>query len=85
MAAAEKIQLIPWSATNFFSVTPSDSVDLGTIPRGIYVGVSGDLACHDADGDSVTFVNLASGVLHPLSVRRVLVTGTTATDILGVS
>jgi len=72
------------SALRAISITPNDSADLDVITRGMYVGVSGDLAVHMADGSIATFVGLAAGVIHPLSVVRVLATGTTATDIIGL-
>ena len=66
------------------AVTPSDSVDLpGAAPRALYTGSGGDVAVIPWNGAaSVVLVGLAAGAWHPLSVRRVLVTGTTATDIL---
>lgn len=67
-----------------FSVTPNDAADLAFATRGVYVGVSGDLHVTLADGDEVTFVGLAAGVIHPIRVLRVHATGTTATSIVGV-
>lgn len=67
------------------SVTPSNTTDLNSATRGIYVGASGDLAvifAADADASTVTLVGLAAGVWHPMQVRRVLSTGTTATSIV---
>lgn len=64
------------------AITPNDST---TFPptRGVYAGVSGDLAVQMSDGGSnVTLVGLAAGVIHPLSVVKILATGTTATDII---
>ena len=69
--------------STYVEITPSDANDLAAITRGIYVGTSGDLAVHDVDGNAVTFVGLAAGVVHPLRVRRVLATST-ADDIVGV-
>ena len=66
------------------AITPSDSADLNYLTRGLYVGVSGDVAVVMADGKSVTFVSLAAGIIHPLSVQRVDSTNTTATSIVGV-
>jgi len=68
----------------FVDITPSDANDLAAITRGIYVGTGGDLAVHDTEGTAVTFVGLAAGMVHPLRVRRVLNTGTTADDIVGI-
>jgi hypothetical protein len=62
-------------------VTPSDTVDLvDGVTRAIMVNVSGFVAVRYANGlsDSI-FMN--AGVVYPLSVTRVLVTGTSATGI----
>jgi len=68
------------------SITPDDSNDLTKITRGLYVGTSGDIAVIlSGDTSSVTLKNLAAGVEHAISVKRVLATGTTATDIIGLS
>lgn len=71
-------------AINAFSVTPNDSTDIVEVTRGLYVGVSGDVKVTTAAGDTVTFVGLAAGVMHPIRVTRVWSTGTTATDIIGL-
>jgi allophanate hydrolase subunit 2 len=71
-------------AESAFAITPSDTVDLAHVTRGIYVGVTGDVKVDMVGGSTVTFVNLAGGVIHPLCVKRVYATGTTATNILGV-
>lgn len=74
-----------FSAVKCFAITKNDSADLAFVTRGIYVGGSGDLAVIlDADSSAVTFVGLAAGVIHPLAVKRVMSTGTTATSIVGV-
>ena len=73
------------SATKCFAITKNDSSDLAFVTRGIYVGVTGDLAVIlDADSSAVTFVGLAAGIIHPLAVKRVMSTNTTATSIVGV-
>lgn len=66
-------------------ITPNDSADLTTVPtKGIYIGVTGDVKVTLNDGSTVTFTSLSSGVIHPLSVKRVFAIGTTATNILAV-
>ena len=52
--------------------------------RGIYVGTSGDLKVDLAGGTTVTFSNLAAGVVHPLRVVKVYMDGTNADDIVAV-
>lgn len=67
------------------AVTPSDTVDLAGITRGIYVGGSGNVVvifADDVDANTVTLTGLAAGVWHPMQVRRILNTSTTATGIV---
>ena len=75
----------PRTINGLAAVTPNNSADLpeGTC-RGIYVGVSGDLAVVSESGSEVTLTALAAGVLHPISITRVKSTGTTATDIVAL-
>lgn len=63
------------------AVTPSDTVDLTSPGRGLYVGVSGNIKIMYEDGTTDTFTNLADGMWHPMEITRVYSTGTTATDI----
>jgi len=66
-------------------VTPNDSNDLGYPVRAIYVGGAGNAQVTLAgDSNPVTFTNLAVG-WHPMRVRRVWATLTTATNILALS
>nr|WP_314436854.1 hypothetical protein [uncultured Brevundimonas sp.] len=66
------------------TVTPSDAADLPIYAKALYVGVAGNLRVLTTgaeDADAVTFVNHPVGWL-PVQVRRVLATGTTATQIV---
>ncbi len=65
-------------------VTPDDLNDLGNTSRSIYVGTSGDLAVHMI-GQSVpvVFKAVPVGIL-PIRVDRVLVTGTTAANVVAL-
>ena len=66
-----------------FSVTPSDVNDLPRKTTGIMVGESGDLRVMMANGNIVTWVAVAAGIIHPIQTIRVYSTGTTATGIVG--
>jgi hypothetical protein len=71
--------------SNAFAITPSNTVDLETVTRGLYVGTAGDVKVDLFEsGTAITFKNLSAGVIHPLRVKRVYSTGTSALDILGV-
>ena len=64
----------------FFCTT----ADLTTYAKALYVGGTGNvrvLTVGAEDGDAVTFANHPGGWL-PVQVRRVLATGTTATQIV---
>lgn len=67
-----------------FAVTPHDSTNFTTAARGIYVGVSGNVVAVMLNGDVVTFVGLAAGVIHPIACVRINSTSTDATSIVGV-
>ncbi|WP_182085403.1 hypothetical protein [Aureimonas sp. ME7] len=73
-------------ANRLFAVTPDDGADLPFVTTGLYVGGGGDLAVKDRESDAtVVFRNLGSGAGLPIRVARVLATGTTATDIVGLA
>lgn len=72
----------------FVAITPSDTVNIaenaqGEFPGAIYVGVTGDISVVGADGSEVTFENVPVG-WHPIRVRRINSTGTTASAIVGI-
>jgi hypothetical protein len=73
------------NAMDAAAVVPNDGADLakGTT-KGLYLGVSGDVKITLSSGSIVAFKGLSSGVIHPIAVKRVHATGTTATDILAV-
>lgn len=66
-----------------FSITPDNNTYIQKT-RGIYIGGGNNLTVDMADGSTVTFTALATGVIHPISVVRVYATGTDATSILGI-
>jgi hypothetical protein len=63
------------------TITPNDSTVFAQT-RGLYIGGAGNVAVVMADGTSATFNALQVGVIHPLSVKQVKATGTTATNIV---
>ena len=65
-------------------IVPSNTVNLDQVTRAIYVGVVGDVRVLMLGGTDVTFTNMAAGIMHPMRVVRVYVTGTTATGLVGV-
>ncbi len=65
------------------AVTPSDVNDLPNSADALYVGGTGDLKATLIGGDVVTFAALPVG-WHPIRVRKVWSTGTTATNIVAV-
>lgn len=68
-----------------FAITPSDSVDLPYVIRGLYVGVTGNVTYVDLYGTTVTKTAMAAGMTHPMQAVRIMATLTTATNMVGES
>ena len=69
---------IRWSA-----ITKSDTVRLEPVPVAIFVGGGGDIAAEGQDGVSATFT-VAAGTVLQIQPGRILSTGTSATNIVGL-
>jgi len=70
-------------ATDWFSITPNNTVDIPLRPRFIYVGTAGNLHIQgDRDADSSIVLPVAVGY-HPIGPKRILATLTTASGIVG--
>lgn len=67
------------------AVTPSDTTTYSPPLYGIYVGGAGAVAVVAAEtGNSVTFSAVPVGTILPIQVSKVLSTGTTATNLVGL-
>ena len=71
-------------AAGVLAITPSDSISLPRITRGVYVGGAGSVSALMADGTSAVFAGVQAGSLLPLRATRINATGTTATLILAL-
>ena len=71
-------------ATNAFPIIPDDAAPLAQTTRAIYTGSGGDIALVMQGGSTVTFKTVPAGVVLPLRVSKIMVTGTTATTMLGL-
>jgi hypothetical protein len=67
-----------------FVISTSDTVDLASVTRAIYVGVTGDVAVITKGGTTLTFTAVPAGAVIPVRVSRVKATGTTATNMVGL-
>lgn len=65
-------------------VTPDDANDLPFLTRAIYVGGTGSVAAVLQSGDTVLLSGAQEGTIYPVRVARILATGTTATNIVGL-
>ncbi len=71
-------------AVDAAAIIPSDGQDLPEPTRAIYVGSGGTLGVQMVSGATVDLTGALSGAIYPLRVRRVLATGTSATDLLAL-
>ena len=72
-------------ANSFVAVTPSDTVNLTTPARALYVGGAGNLVAINGAGDAITFTGVLAGSILPIRTTRVNSTSTTATSIVALS
>ena len=70
-------------ALNAFAVLPSDTAAVAA--RSIYVGGAGDVAVTMQGGGTVTFKAVPAGAILPVRVSKVFMTGTTATNLVGLA
>jgi hypothetical protein len=68
-------------ASNAIEVTKSDSADLSSISRAVYIGGDGDLTVEMAGGQVVAFTGLLAGTVLPIRVKKVKA-ATTATNVV---
>jgi len=66
-------------ADDVFTVVPSDTTDLPTIPKGLRAKTAGTLALRGASGSTVDYGTVTAGEMIYVRARRVMATGTTAT------
>jgi hypothetical protein len=71
-------------AVDWFAITPSDTADMARTPRAIYVGGAGNVAVRSREGNDVTFTAPPVGTVLHIAPVRVLVTGTSATLLIGL-
>lgn len=71
-------------AVSAAAVTPSDSANLPSLARALYIGTSGNVAAVLPNDDVVLFSNLQSGQILPVRVKRVNSTNTSATNIVAL-
>lgn len=71
-------------ALSLVPVVPSDDTDLSRgATRALYVASAGDIVVVDAKGGTAVLTSVEAQY-HPISVRRVMQTGTTATGIVAL-
>jgi hypothetical protein len=69
------------NARGMVAITPNDNTIID-VTLGVYVGNSGDLAIILEDDSEVILKNIAEGMTHPLAVKCIKATGTTAAGIV---
>lgn len=65
-------------------ISPSDTVSQGSF-RGLYVGGTGHVTLIGLDGNSVLFSSLPAGTQLNVGFTKVMLTGTTATLLVGIT
>lgn len=76
-----KAQFLSSPVTGAAGVTPNDSTDLAEVSLNLFIGTAGTLKVTMMDGSVVTYGAITAG-RHPLRVKRVWSTGTSASNIV---
>jgi hypothetical protein len=72
-------------AFSAFAITPSDTTNMVSMCRGIYVGTAGNIAAIMSDGTGpITFMNCLQGQVLPIIAMRVNNTNTTASNLVAL-
>ncbi len=66
------------------AITPSDSVNLATICRALFIGVAGNVKLRTPASTSLEFLNCQAGSILPVQCLLVFATSTTASNIVGL-
>lgn len=86
VTATDKLkEIIPFNGamTSGFAITKSDTDELPSVTRAIFVGGAGNMVVVMADGSELTITGIAAGSWLPLRVKQVKSTSTTATNMAG--
>jgi hypothetical protein len=67
-----------------FDIVPDDVVDLPNVTRALVLASGRDVSVILRNGDVITLPGLTAGVVYPVRVSSVLVTGTIATGLKGL-
>ncbi|MCR4374687.1 MAG: hypothetical protein NUW22_07540 [Acidobacteria bacterium] len=72
---------------HFQAIALSDTIDIPKVaperyPDGVYVGATGNITFLNTTGTSVLMKAAIAGTILPISPKRVMATGTTATDLV---
>lgn len=70
--------------TRAFDITPSDETEWSEVGVSVWVGGSGDVTVEPWHGNNTVTFSMVEGQIVPVTVRRVLSTGTTATGLIGI-
>lgn len=66
------------------ALAPDDTARLPHVTRALYVGTGGDVVVEVLSGAVVRLANVQPGSVLPLRIVRVLASGTTAGDLVGL-
>lgn len=76
--------IVDTTKNDALAITKSDTTIFNPPVRGLYVGGLGDVAVVTQDGSAVTFTAVPAGTYIPIGLQKVMSTGTTATNIVGL-
>ena len=73
-----------FSARRLVAIVPHDVNDLAYVTKGLLIGTGGNISVLAVDDITPVLIKVSDGQTLPIRAKRVLVTGTTATNIVGL-
>ena len=66
-------------------VTPDNSVEIPTLPKGLLIGGAGTIVLRAVDSAADVSITVTAGQLLPIRAQFIRATGTTATNIVALA
>ena len=73
-----------FSARRLVAIVPHDVNDLAYVTKGLLIGTGGNISVLAVDDITPVLIKVSDGQTLPIRAKRVLVTDTTATNIVGL-
>lgn len=76
--------ILQLTSSSLITINPDNTKDLPNITKAIFIGTGGDVNIIAAHDDTPVSIYVQSGTLLPIRAKKILSSGTTASNIVGL-